>query len=130
MTKRYYPAVIETDDEPGFSVFFPDFPGCVSAGDSLEDAIQGAKSALAGHIDLMVEDGDKIPDASSLDRIKLDEDIEVALVALIEANLPGRKQRYNVTLDSSLVDAIDRISNNRSGYLEQAAREKLHRETA
>lgn len=125
--KRYYPAVVESDENPGFSAFFPDFPGCVGAGDTIEETIRNAKDALSGHIDLMVEDGDAIPTPSTLDEIRLDDDIQVELVVMIEAMTPGRKQRYNVTLDSGVVEAIDRVSKNRSGFLEQAAREKLEK---
>lgn len=128
--KRFFPAVIETDDEPGYSVFFPDFPGCTSAGETIEEAVQGAKEALAGHIELMVEDGDAIPAPSNLDDLVFDEDISVELVVLVDATIPGKKQRYNVTLDSSLVEAIDHVSPNRSAFLEQAAREKLRHDRA
>lgn len=128
--KRYYPAVIESDENPGFSVFFPDFPGCVSAGDTIEETVRNANEALSGHIECMAEDGDPIPDPSSLDDLHVDEDIQVELVVLIEASTPGRKQRYNVTLDTVLVEAIDRVSKNRSGFLEQAAREKLKKSVA
>lgn len=123
--KRYYPAVIETGPEPGYSVFFPDFDGCVSADDTIEKTIKGAREALAGHIQLMIEDEEDIPAPTNLDDLKLDKDIQVEVIVLIEANIPGQKQRYNVTLDSALVEEIDRRSNNRSGFLEQAAREKL-----
>ena len=43
MRKLYYPAFVDKDEDSDFGVSFPDFPGCVSAGESIEDALIGAK---------------------------------------------------------------------------------------
>jgi predicted RNase H-like HicB family nuclease len=42
-------------------VSFPDFPGCVTAGRTSEEARRRAAEALSFHIAGMVEDGEKIP---------------------------------------------------------------------
>ncbi|MFY9875652.1 MAG: type II toxin-antitoxin system HicB family antitoxin, partial [Rhodomicrobium sp.] len=47
MRKVYYPALVDKDAESDFGVSFPDFPGCVSAGETLEDALIGAQEALS-----------------------------------------------------------------------------------
>jgi predicted RNase H-like HicB family nuclease len=67
MRIRHYPAIIEGDAKTGYSVFFPDLPGCTSGGDTLEEAELNAKEALAGHIALMAEGGEKLPRPSRLD---------------------------------------------------------------
>ncbi|MGO8953237.1 MAG: hypothetical protein ACLQF2_07850, partial [Rhodomicrobium sp.] len=51
-------------------------------------------------------------------------------VTLIPLVLPGRARRVNVTLDEALLEEIDRISNNRSGFLAEAARAELARRRA
>ena len=56
-----YIALIHGDDEPDFGVSFPDFPGCVSDGDTVEEAIRRGREALAFHIENMAEDGEEIP---------------------------------------------------------------------
>ena len=56
-----YIALIHGDDEPGFGVSFPDFPGCVSDGDTVEEAIRRGREALTFHIESMAEDGEEIP---------------------------------------------------------------------
>lgn len=56
-----YIALIHGDDKPGFGISFPDFPGCISDGDTMEDAIRRGGEALTFHIENMVEDGEKIP---------------------------------------------------------------------
>jgi predicted RNase H-like HicB family nuclease len=64
---RHYPAIIESDARTGYSVFFPDLPGCTSGGDSLQQAALNAEDALAGHVDLMLQAGEVLPEPSVLD---------------------------------------------------------------
>lgn len=48
MATQYFPAIVEAGAS-GFGVFFPDLPGCTSAGDTVEKAARNAKDALRGH---------------------------------------------------------------------------------
>jgi len=66
--KIEYIGLAEKDSE-GYSVFFPDFPGFGSAGNTLEEAEGNAKQGLVAHIDLMSNNYETIPKASSLDEI-------------------------------------------------------------
>jgi predicted RNase H-like HicB family nuclease len=126
--RRTYPAVVDRDG-PAFGITFPDFPGCVSADETAEAAIAAGTEALTGHIACMVEDGEPIPDPTPLDRISWESDENVVCVTLVSVPVPGRVQRYNVTLDESLVAEIDQTAGrgNRSRFLAEAAREKLVR---
>jgi predicted RNase H-like HicB family nuclease len=67
MTVRHYPAIIEGDPVTGYTVFFPDLPGCTSGGTTLQEAALNAEQALAGHVGLMLEHGDEVPPPSRLD---------------------------------------------------------------
>jgi predicted RNase H-like HicB family nuclease len=69
MAIRHYPAIIEGDAKTGYSVFFPDLPGCTSGGKTLQAAALNAEQALAGHVDLMLQAGDALPEPSILDRL-------------------------------------------------------------
>lgn len=124
MATVIYPAVIERAGE-GYSVFFPDLPGCVSAGDTVNDAALNAEEALSGHLLLASEFGDDVPAASALDAIEADPDVDEVARILVRAEAPGKSVRLNITLDEGLVAAIDRIAKNRSGFLAEAAREHL-----
>jgi predicted RNase H-like HicB family nuclease len=68
MAQRFYPAVIVQDagDGPddGYDVVFADFPGCLSGGDTIQQAAAMAAEALAGHIEAMVRDNDPVPEPS------------------------------------------------------------------
>ena len=65
-----YVAFIHHDNEPGFGISFPDFPGCVSDGDTREDAIRRGREALAFHLEGMADDGEAIPPPRSLGQIE------------------------------------------------------------
>jgi predicted RNase H-like HicB family nuclease len=67
MAIRRYPAIIEGDAETGYSVFFPDLPGCTSGGETLQAAALNPEQALAGHVDLMLQAGEALPQPSVLD---------------------------------------------------------------
>lgn len=131
MTTAHFTAIFERAGD-GYSVFFPDMPGCVSAGATFEEAAINAEEALSAHIVELAAGGDPIPAARAPDAIEHDpEVIEVARL-LVKAELPGRSVRINITLDEGLVAAIDKTAKNRSGFLAKAAREALvrARETA
>jgi predicted RNase H-like HicB family nuclease len=130
MKKLYYPALVDKDEDSDFGVSFPDFPGCVSAGESVEEAVHGAHEALAGHVALMLADGDAMPAPSALEEIAAQKEASTVAVTLIPVVLPGRARRVNVTLDEALLEEIDQISNNRSGFLAEAARAELARRRA
>ena len=63
MRKVTYFAVFEPSGT-GYSIYFPDFPGCISCGDDLQHAVCMAKEALGLHFWGMEKDGDVIPQPS------------------------------------------------------------------
>ncbi len=44
--KHYYPAIFETAPEGGYTVLVPDLPGCITEGDSLEQAMWMVQDAI------------------------------------------------------------------------------------
>lgn len=74
-----YIAYMFKDPGSDFSVCFPDFPGCVTAGKTLEEARRFAAEALALQIQGMEADGDKIPEPSTLDDLRGDRNGKGAL---------------------------------------------------
>ncbi len=128
---RYYPAIIEQAKD-GCGVFFPDLPGCTSAGRSLQDAACNAEQALQAHIDLTVEHGEALPLPSELDHVVVDLDVKEVGRVLVRVELPGRSVRVNITLPEELLSAVDRYAartgHTRSGLFAQAVRERLRRD--
>lgn len=117
-----------------YGISFPDFPGCISGGDDLDETLVMGTEALNMHIASMLEDGDMIPVPRGLDDLRADPeftvDFEGAVVATVPVFVPGRKtQRVNLSIDGDLLEEIDAAAKafpgGRSGFLAQAAREKI-----
>ena len=67
-----YIAYLHKDRNSDFGVSFPDFPGCITAGKTLEEARQLATEALSMHVEGMLEDKQLIPEPSTLDDLAKD----------------------------------------------------------
>jgi predicted RNase H-like HicB family nuclease len=65
-------ALVHKDEGTSYGVSFPDVPGCISAGDTLEEAVANAGEALAAHLALMRHDGDTVPPARSFEELRRD----------------------------------------------------------
>jgi predicted RNase H-like HicB family nuclease len=127
---RTYIALLRKDPDSDYSVDFPDFPGCVTAGDTLEEARAMAEEALAMHIEGMIEDGEPIPPPSSLDDIMADPHNAGAIAFLVATPNPAPKiVRVNITVPEPDLRAIDAYASShgltRSGLLVEAARQLI-----
>jgi predicted RNase H-like HicB family nuclease len=126
----YYPAVIEASSD-GFHVFFPDVAGCTSFGATMQEAVRNAEEGLNSHLELLIEGGSVAPEASDIDKVQVDDDIEEAGRVLIRADLPGKSVRITLTIDEALLERADRLANERgftrSGYIAQLMRDDLDR---
>lgn len=82
--KLVYPAIFIPfdDEEDGYTVEFPDLPGCVTEGYSMADALFMAEDAASGWVLAMLEDGGELPEASDLRLHKAPEGGFVSIVAL------------------------------------------------
>ncbi len=78
----YYPATVEPVAD-GYSVFFPDLPGCTSAGDTLQLAARNAAEALQAYLELTLEQGVAISRPSELDAITPEPDVVEAARFLV-----------------------------------------------
>ena len=91
-------------DIAGYGVSFPDFPGCVVVGETLDEAVRQGCEALAFHVEGLTEDGAPIPTPRSIDAIKNDPELadwrngaDIVLIPLLR-NL-GSSQRVDISLD-------------------------------
>jgi predicted RNase H-like HicB family nuclease len=129
MAKRVYFGVIEAGGE-GYGIYFPDFPGCISAADSLEELAAMGLEALQFHVDAMVDDGEQIPEARTPDlareRVEVPEADLRGLLA-IEVTVPDFPNTVAVPLDTALVQEVDRLAPNRRQFIMEATRRELDR---
>jgi predicted RNase H-like HicB family nuclease len=83
---RVYVAVIERGSD-GLGVFFPDVPGCTSAGATVQEAATNAEAALYGHLSLALEHGEALPDATALDDVPHDPEVDEVARVLVRFSL-------------------------------------------
>jgi predicted RNase H-like HicB family nuclease len=125
-----YIAYLHKEKNSDYGVSFPDFPGCITAGRSLEEAWQMAVEALALHIQGMIEDGETIPEPSKLDVLEHDPELRDGVAVVVRAELPSKRVRVNITATESQIAEIDRLAAEagmtRSGYM---VRQALDRST-
>lgn len=127
-----YIALLRKDPESDFGVDFPDFPGCVTAGETLDEARRMADEALGFHIEGLLADGDSLPAPSSLEAVMADPANREAVAFLVTvAAPPSRHVRVNITLPEPTLQRIDTWSKSRgltrSAFLAEAALREIAR---
>ena len=126
-----YIAVVHKDPKSDFGVSFPDFPGCITVGSSIDEAKDMAHDALSLHIEGMLEDGENIPAPSKLEDIMDDSDYSDAAAILIVSisDAKPRSVRVNITVPEDLLRKIDLAAKNRgmsrSSFLVHAAQNAM-----
>lgn len=121
-----YIAYLHKDRDSDFGVSFPDFSGCITAGKTLEEAHRMAAEALSLHILGMIEDGEAIPEPSTLDALTEDPAMRDAVAFLVHVEPETeRTVRINITAREKQVEQIDRLADKagmtRSAYMVQSA---------
>ena len=122
-----YIAVIHKEKSTAFGASFPDLPGCISAASTLEKLRPMIEESLGLHLEGMIEDGEAVPEPSSLDKIVKSKDYAdaVAVMVVKVPELVGATVRVNITLSEKTLTQIDRKAAakgmSRSGFLAKAA---------
>jgi len=127
---RQYIALIHKEADSDYGVSFPDLPGAISAGRTLDEAREMAAEALALHLEGLAADGEAAPEPSSLEEIMSDAQNKEAVAVLIPAPATEVKSvRINITMPADVLDQIDRYAEQqgftRSGFLAQAAKKAM-----
>ena len=124
-----YIALIRKGEKPAFQVEFPDFPGCVCSGTTLNDAVFEAKIVLQRHIESMRQHGKSIPDPSELEDVRTRPEAVDTAPVLVEIEPGRRHKRINITMEEGLLEEVDAVAaakgTTRSGFLASAARRAL-----
>ncbi|HMP99022.1 MAG TPA: type II toxin-antitoxin system HicB family antitoxin [Cyclobacteriaceae bacterium] len=64
MKTRTYRILLNEEPEGGFTVSVPALPGCITYGQDLNHALEMAKEAIEGYIELLIAEGEPVPDDS------------------------------------------------------------------
>lgn len=56
-----YTVLIEKNEEGGYTVIVPSLPGCITQGDTWQEAMANAREAIAGYIEALKDIGKPVP---------------------------------------------------------------------
>jgi predicted RNase H-like HicB family nuclease len=124
-----YPIAIEPGDlEHAFGVVVPDLPGCFSAGDTLDEAVDNAKEAIELWLETVIDDGGALPEPGSIARHQANPEFAGwvwAVVSIDLAALSDKAERINITLPARVLRRIDAAAKaageSRSGFIAHLA---------
>jgi predicted RNase H-like HicB family nuclease len=127
-----YIAYLHKERNSDFGVSFPDFPGCVTAGRTLEEARRMAVEALTMHIAGMIEDDEDLPAPSNLDALSKDPNMKGAVAILVSVEpAPEKTVRINITARRRQLEMIDQLAKEagltRSAYMVQSSLSEMLR---
>ncbi|MDR3119814.1 MAG: type II toxin-antitoxin system HicB family antitoxin [Clostridiales bacterium] len=128
--KTVYPAVFtaESAEIGGFSVTFPDLPGCVTQGDTLSEAVAMAQEALGLYLAALQEDSASVPNPSNPLSIHTRERDFLSLVEVDPERYSRKKYvRKNLTIPVWIADAAERKRINFSAVLQEALLAEINR---
>ncbi|HSS77910.1 MAG TPA: type II toxin-antitoxin system HicB family antitoxin [Thermoanaerobaculia bacterium] len=128
-----YPVYVHKDPESAYGVTFPDFPGCFSAADELEELPRLAQEAVEVHFE---GEDEEIPSPTAIEELAAGQAYEDGFWLLIDLDLTKvntKSVRLNISLPANLVGEIDRYAAEhhmtRSGFLAKAAHEAMGNRT-
>jgi len=123
-----YPVVLHTDDGVRYGVTVPDLPGCYSAGDTLDEALDSVREAVELHLEGLSEDGFAVPEARPVGDFQGIEEFAGGVWALVEVDtskFDGKAEKINITIPRRVLARVDSYVKahglTRSGFLVTAA---------
>ncbi len=119
---------LHTDDDTKYGVTVPYLPGCFSAGDTFDEAVEMAREAIDAHCELLAEKGVELPAPRPLAEHQANPDLAGAVWVVLEIDVEkylGRAEKINITVPARLLRRIDEYAKThgetRSGFLARAA---------
>jgi predicted RNase H-like HicB family nuclease len=129
-----YIAVVHKEPASDYGVSFPDFPGCITAGKTIDEAKDLAYEALMFHWEGLREDGEPLPTPKNLEDI-VDDPENADAVAFLVVSVPdaqGKAKRINITIPEETLRRVDSAAKrrglSRSSFLTRAAQEVMEQE--
>jgi predicted RNase H-like HicB family nuclease len=123
---------LHTDDGVKYGVTVPDLPGCFSAGDTFDEAVDRAYEAIDAHVELLLQEGEDLPVTRPLAVHQANPDLADAVWVVIDAPVEryfGPAEKINITVPALLLRHIDDYARahgeSRSGFLARAAQEVM-----
>lgn len=130
MDKLIYPAIFHPEEVGGYSLYFPDLPGCVTEGDTLQEAIEMANDALGIYLYTLKQDKAVLPEASKPENLEVDKGDFVTCIEWDEMEYLKRTDskavNKTVTLPSWMNQKAEELRINFSKTLQEALMQKIN----
>lgn len=126
-----YAVGIIHEENGTFGISFPDFPGAISSGRSMEEAVAKGAEMLAFHVDGLAEDKALPEQVRTLDLLRKQEPdwFTDGVAVLVPVEIPGNVVRVNISVDERDLERIDRAAKGagmtRSGFMVKASVDRL-----
>jgi predicted RNase H-like HicB family nuclease len=130
-----YPVAIHKDPDSCYGISVPDLPGCFSAGETIDEALNNAQESISDHLEILAEDGAIAPVPSQIDAHYANPDYAGATWAYVDVDVTaflGGTEKATVTLPKLLIKKIDAAvaaggAKSRSAFLADSALRALGR---
>lgn len=124
-----FPIAIEAGDKKhAWGVTVPDLPGCFSAGDTLEEAMDQTREAILLHVEGLLDDEQSIPTPQAIEIYRNKREYKGRIWALVDVDLSQLEdvtERINITLPRRVLNKLDAAARaageTRSGYIAHMA---------
>lgn len=133
-----YPIAIENPDFASqasrksgyhaFGVVVPDLPGCFSAGDTLDEAVDNAREAIGFWLETVIDDGGAVPAPKTISQHQANPEFSGWIWAVVPVDLAAlsdKRERVNITLPARVLRRIDAeakdLGETRSGFIARKA---------
>jgi len=127
-----FPVVVHKDPDSAYGVTVPDLPGCFSAGDTLDEALENAKEAMECHIEGLLMDEEFVPIPQAIEKHYQNPDYLDGIWESVNvdlANILGNSKPIEVNLPEKILAQLDKYAKrqreSRSNLLAQATIEYL-----
>jgi len=124
-----FPVVLHTDDGVRYGVIVPDLPGCFSAGDTFDEALDSVREAIELHLEGLIEEGGDVPVPRAIAAHRANPDFADGVWAAVDIDVSryeGKAEEINITIPRRLLVKIDEYAKShgstRSRFLAEAAR--------
>jgi predicted RNase H-like HicB family nuclease len=118
-----YPALFHKNKDESYTITYPDLPGCISEGKSLENALYMAQSALAQWIEYLSDKKQEIPKASGINPVRVKKGEFINLVRTDVKD--GRAVKRTVSIPKWMDDKALKTGLSLSRILQEALSERL-----
>ena len=101
MSMSYKMEIIEDQDEGGFVISYPDLPGCITCGETIESAMKNAKDAKREWIRAALEEGIEIYEPDSLENYS--GQFKLRIPRSLHRSLAEHSQREGISMNQYCV---------------------------